>query len=148
MTDLRPERKMKEAMEKLGWKWEPKIGDKVCRGGMTLFYAGIIRAIDGKRAGRFISETGTEYEWPIYVVIRILPWEEVEGILEGMGYIFEEPIRRCYGSEGYKCHCVIKKKDSFPKQLLGFGWGETRREAVREAVLKLKEELKRKEKTQ
>ncbi len=139
------ERKMIEAMEELGWEWEPKVGDKVCRGPMILFYVDIIPAIEGKRAGKFISEAATEYEWPILIVTRIIPWQEVEKILEGMGYIFEEPIRRCYGSEGFKCHCAINKKNTWPRKVGGFGWGKDRQEAVREAVLNLVENLKKKE---
>ncbi len=140
---MQEERKMTEAMEELGWEWEPKVGDKVCRGPMVLFYAGIIPAIEGKRAGKFISEAATEYEWPIDIVTRIIPWQEVEKVLEKAGYWFEEPIRREYGSEGTKCHCVVKKRGYIKP--LGIAWGDTRQDAVRKAVLSLVENLKRKE---
>ena len=68
--------------------------------------------------------------------IPLLHWEKIEEILEGMGYIFQEPIRRCYGSEGFKCHCVISLKG----RQAGWGWGKTRQEAVMRAVIELGKE--------
>ena len=72
--------------------------------------------------------------------IPILEWEEIERVLEKAGYWLEEPIRREYGSEGTKCHCVIKKRGYIKP--LGIAWGDTRKKAVDLAVIELGKELK------
>jgi len=86
------------------------------------------------------GETGELSRESLKGIIPIIEWEEIERVLEKAGYWFEEPIRREYGSEGTKCHCVIKKRGYIKP--LGIAWGDTRIEAVMKAVIELGKELK------
>ena len=130
-------RKIPDALKKLSggkWEWEPTIGDRVCRGEMILFYAGIIPAINGKRAGKFISEAGTQYEWPISLVIPLLYWERIEEILEEMGY--DKFKFSWHQLKDQFVICDIRKDD----KLICAQAAKSRQEAVQRAILALVEE--------
>ena len=106
-------------LKKIKWKWERELFD--------LYYYDHnkerILCINKKsKEDFFVKANG----------IAILGWERIEKILEKAGYYFEEPIKRVYGSEGSKYHCVIKKMGN-PKPV-GIGWGEDRQESVMLAV--------------
>lgn len=142
-----PECQSCHGLGKVGWKWELTIGDKVCRGEMILFYAGIIPAINGKRAGKFISDAGTEYEWPISIVTPIIPWETIEQILKGVGY----PLKLIHSTKGNPVHSPEMAQPNWFCQIwkgkypIIFAQSNTdsRQEAVMLAVIALAKEMKK-----
>lgn len=119
-----------------GWEWEPK------RGEFAQIGMGMIVLVD--RDGLFENKFVETSDMGLIEIDRLTPilhWETIEEILEKAGYYFEEPIKRVYGSEGSKYHCVIKKLGN-PKPL-GMAWGKSRQLAVKGAVIELRKEMEK-----
>lgn len=121
---------------KAKWKWQPQVGEWcIVEGKVRLIHSVcvdddliVVSYFDYPRYDE--EETaGRNYCTPI------LSWETIGKVLEQAGYYFEEPIRREYGSEGVKYHCIIKRKGN-PKPV-GCAWGDSYQEVVMLSVIEL-----------
>ncbi len=125
---------------KIKYSWTPQVGEW-CYNERMGSPPELISEVD---LSRDTSIRVGQYIWtnPVFRT-PILEWKTIEEILEKAGYYFEEPIKRVYGSEGSKCHCVIKKLGN-PKPV-GVAWADSRIRAVYEAIKELgKEQAKKK----
>lgn len=121
---------------KAKWKWNPKAGEWCANkeGG----YPQLISGVDKKTGDLYLSSTSGHIWLNSANFIPLLHWErEIEKTLEEMGYAFEEPIRRCYGSEGFRCHCVI----SLNGRRVGWGWSKDRQTSAMLATINARKEM-------
>jgi len=107
-----------DVLEKLGWKWEPKVGEW------------FLDAVSGEIFLIDRDDVKDDSDCLHGYVIPILHWEEIERVLEGMGYELEVRMRECAISLQQSGDCVV---------LVG---AESRQSAVMKAVIKLGEEIK------
>lgn len=142
-TKLELGRKIPGALEKLSggkWKWEPEWGDIVIQPPFDtpFIYKGIARAINGARAGKFESVTGTEVEATLVTFIPLLHWEKLEQQLETWKYKID--VIKHAGIYVNEPYFEVKIYELHNMSPLAIKLGKTRQEAVQRAVLALTEE--------
>lgn len=112
-------------LEKLGWKWKAEIGE------WCIDTAGELRLISRLDVdGSPQRNTWHGYEY-IDEPIPILHWEEIERVLEGMGYYisFTSDVWANYGV------LIAQNRHDIDKAVLGKG--ESRQEAMMRATIQL-----------
>lgn len=120
-----------DVLERLGWKWKPEPGE------WFLNKQGNPRLMIGFN-GYHIEDAENLIYYPPEIV-PILHWEEIERVLEGVGYIIEIET---FSFTNYNPYCKIYKKLNFAEiERIVKQSGKSRQEAVMKAVIKLAEEI-------
>lgn len=127
---------------KLSWRWKSEVGEFVIR--ETLKEICLITYVCAFDILRVTAEDGASFDESKKRFTPLLPWEEIERVLEGVGYemdLLHTSYRNCKEEHNIE---ICRKGESDPSV-----WnckGKTRQEAVMRSVIELGKELDAKSK--